>query len=486
MKKIFSFLLLGILILLLFMGYKTTQFSSKQIQVKSLAEETLPAGALDRFGAALRIPTISPEHPKDFDSLAFYRFNDYLTTNYPLTDSLLEKQRFNEFSHLYKWTGTQPELKPVVLMAHLDVVPVIEENLSDWRQPPFEGKIVNDTLWGRGTIDDKIGVIGILEATEALLKKDYQPQRTLFLSFGHDEELGGRRGAKVIVEHLKEKGVQAEFVLDEGGTISQGIIPGMEKDVALVGIAEKGYVSLELSVKKEGGHSSMPEKASAIDILSAAVVKLKNNPFPAKLAGPTERFIEFLGPEMGWLNRFVFANRRLLSPLITAVYEQSATGNALVRTTTAPTLFHAGVKDNVIPQSAKATVNFRILPGESSDDVMANAKAIIEDPRISIQKGSILSEPSTISRTESRGFQTLWTTIGEIYPETLVAPYLVVGGTDAKHFEPIATDIYRFSPMVIHPGNIKSFHGLNERIAVADFKKTVQFYQRLMVNSLSE
>lgn len=486
MKKIISSIFIGILLLLLVMGYKTIQFTTQQNSVEALPEENLPPLAVEHFAEAIRIQTVSPEHPKDFDSLAFYQFNTYLKNTYPLTDSLLDKQHFNQFSHLYKWEGTSAGLPPVILMAHLDVVPVIKENLTDWKQPPFGGKIVNDTLWGRGTIDDKIGVIGILEATEALLKKGFQPQRTLYLSFGHDEELGGQNGAKVIVDHLKEKGVQAEFVLDEGGTISKGIIPGMDKNVALVGIAEKGYVSLELSVKKEGGHSSMPEKASAIDILSAAVVKLKSNPFPAKLAGPTERFIEFLGPEMGLFNRIVFANRWLLSPLITSVYEQSATGNALVRTTTAPTLFHAGIKDNVIPQNAKATVNFRILPGENSDGVMAKAKTIIDDPRITIKKGHILSEPSKVSRTDSHGFQTLRTTIGEIYPETLIAPYLVVGGTDAKHFEPIATDIYRFSPMIIHPGNIKSFHGLNERIAVDDFKKTVQFYKRLIKNSTNE
>ena len=459
------------------------QFSSKQISKEKIPTIEIDQATIERFSNALKIKTISPENPKDFDSLSFNKFNHYLKTTYPLTDSLLVKKQFSNYSHLYQWEGTDTNLKPVVLMAHLDVVPVIEENLTDWKQPPFDGKVVNDTLWGRGTIDDKIGVIGLLEATERLLKEGYEPERTLYLSFGHDEEIGGLKGAKVIVEYLKAQGVEAEYVLDEGGTISQGIIPGITKDVALIGVAEKGYVSLELSVKKEGGHSSMPEKESAIDILSAAIVKVKSQPSPAKLAGPIAGFIEYLGPEMSGINRFIFANRWLFSSIITGVYEKTGSGNALVRTTTAPTIFNAGVKDNVIPQNAKATINFRIMSGEDSNSVMDRVKKLINDPRIKIEKGRMQSEPSKVSSTNSFGFRQLQSTIAEVYPDALVAPFLVIAGTDAKHFEPIANDIYRFSPMIINANNIKSFHGLNERIAVKDFKQAVRFYHRLIENS---
>ena len=486
MKRILSLLFLLLLLLLGFMTYNSMQFSSKQISRESIPALTVDEATIDRFSNALQIKTISPEQPEDFDSLAFFQFNDYLKSTYPLTDSLLLKKRFGQFSHLYQWEGSNPDLKPVILMAHLDVVPVIEENLPDWKHPPFAGKVENDTLWGRGTIDDKIGVIGLLEATERLLEAGYQPQRSLYLSFGHDEEIGGLQGAKVIVDYLKDQGVEAEYVLDEGGTISQGIIPGITKDVALIGVAEKGYVSLELSVKKEGGHSSMPEKESAIDLLAAAIVKVKSQPFPAKLAGPIAGFIEYLGPEMGGFNRFIFANRWLFGSIITGVYEKTGSGNALVRTTTAPTIFNAGVKDNVIPQNAKATINFRILSGEDSNSVMERVKALINDPRIQVKKGRMQSEPSKVSSINSFGFQQLQGTIAEVYPDALVAPFLVIAGTDAKHFEPIAQDIYRFSPMIINPSNIKSFHGLNERIAISDFKQAVRFYHRLIENSTQE
>ena len=243
---------------------------------------------------------------------------------------------------------------------------------------------------------------------------------------------------------------------------------------------------MELSIKKEGGHSSMPEKETAIDILAAAIVKIKTNPFPAKIAGPIEGFIESLGPETGLLNRIIFANRSLFSCIITAVYEKTASGNALARTTISPTIFTSGIKDNILPQTAKATVNFRILSGESSAFVIERVKAVIDDPRIQIEKGRMQSEPSKVSSTNSFGYNNIHKTIAQIYQETLVAPYLVVGGTDAKHFESIASDIYRFSPMVITRGNIKSFHGLNERIAIRDIENGIRFYQQLIQNSTKE
>ncbi|MDB2673026.1 M20 family peptidase [Flavobacteriaceae bacterium] len=489
MKKSLLFvryLLLLLIVFGLYLGYNTWRFQSNQLQFDPMVTTNIPSTAIEHFAKAIRIKTISPENPADFDSLAFIQFNDFLKNTYPLADSLLEKKRINRFSHIYKWEGSEPSLKPVILMAHLDVVPVSREDLPDWGQPPFAGNIVNDTLWGRGTIDNKIGVIGLMEAVDHLLKNNYQPKRTLYLSFGHDEEIGGLNGAKMIVDYLKKENIQAEFVLDEGGTISQGIIPGIEKNVALIGIAEKGYVSLELSIKKEGGHSSMPEKETAIDILAAAIVKIKTNPFPAKIAGPIEGFIESLGPEMGLLNRIIFANRSLFSSIITAVYEKTASGNALVRTTISPTIFTSGIKDNILPQTAKATVNFRILSGESSAFVIERVKAVIDDPRIQIEKGRMQSEPSKVSSTNSFGYNNIHKTIAQIYQGTLVAPYLVVGGTDAKHFESIASDIYRFSPMVITRGNIKSFHGLNERIAIRDIENGIRFYQQLIQNSTKE
>lgn len=485
-KKIVLAALTLILIFVIYLLVNTFNFKSTQVQNKPATVFKINRTSIENFSKAIKIKTVSPENAIDFDSLQFRNFDTFLMETYPLVDSLLEKKTFNSFSFLYKWTGSDPSLKPIILMAHLDVVPVIEANLPDWKHPPFGGDIINDTIWGRGTIDDKVGVIGIMESLELLLKEGFKPTRSLYISLGHDEEIGGENGAEAIAQFLKDKNVEAEFVLDEGGSIVQHMIPDIDKDVALIGIAEKGFVSLELTVKMEGGHSSMPEKETAIDVLSNAIVTLKQHPFPATISPPIDGFIKNLGPEMPFINRLVFANKSLFESVITGIYETSASGNALVRTTTAPTIFNSGVKDNVIPQSASATVNFRIIPGETVASVTERIKALINDERIMIKEGVFISEPSKVSSTSSFGYQTLQKTISEIYPEVLVAPYLVVGGTDSRHLNDISDNIYRFSAIKLNKGNIKSFHGLNERLPIKDFENSIRFYYQIIKNSSTQ
>ncbi|WP_186755869.1 M20 family peptidase [Echinicola salinicaeni] len=485
-RTILLLLLSAFCVFLAIVLFNTFTFQSKQIASSPVEKIVIEPLSIENFSKAIQIKTVSPENELDFDSLQFQEFAEYLTSTYPLTDSLLKKKTFNSYSFLYKWQGTDSTLKPIILMGHLDVVPVIPENLADWREDPFGGEIINDTIWGRGTIDDKVGVIGIMEATEYLIKSDFQPQRSIYLAFGHDEEVGGQKGAKSIADYLENQNIKAEFVLDEGGSIVQDMVPGIEGDVALIGIAEKGFVSLELSVKVEGGHSSMPEKETAIDIISRAIVKLKENPFPKSISTPIEGFIQNLGPEMPFLNKMVFANQSIFKSIITQIYEESASGNALVRTTMSPTIINSGVKENIIPQSARATINFRILPEESVKTVIDRVSEVIEDDRISIKSSEFISEPSKVSSTDSFGYKEIQKTISQIFPSTLVSPYLVVGGTDSRHFSEISENIYRFSVIKLNKGNIKSFHGLNERIPVSDFENSIRFYQQLISNTCSQ
>jgi len=481
-KKTLLLILTGILLLVAYILINTFTFPSNQLLVDPIDPIAISNAAIANFSKAIQIKTISPEDPADFDSLEFNKFNEFLKDTYPLTDSLLEKKVFHQYSSLYKWEGQDASLNPIVLMAHLDVVPVIEENIPDWRMTPFGGEIEKDTIWGRGTIDDKIGVIGILEAVEMLLSEGMMPRRTIYLSFGHDEEIGGK-GAQSIAAYLKAEKVEAEFVLDEGGSIVERLIPGIQKEVALIGIAEKGFASVRLSVKVEGGHSSIPEKETAIDVLATAISKLKRNPFEARISEPIEGFIESLGPEMTFVNKMAFANKSIFSPLIIQIYDGSASGSALIRTTISPTMFNSGVKENIIPLTANATVNFRLLPGTTLEDVLAHVGTSINDPRIDLDLGPFNSEASKVSSTDSFGYDNIQKTIAEIYPNVLVSPYLMVGASDARHFAEISDNIYRFSTIHINPGNIKSFHGLNERISVKDFKNSVRFYRQIIRNT---
>lgn len=485
-KLISLFIVLFIILIIGYILLNTFTSKSKQINTSTVEKVTLEPSVVINFTHALQIQTISPENMADFDSLQFTKFNAFLKKTYPLSDSILDHNIINEFSHLYFWQGSEPDLKPIILMGHLDVVPVIDANRSFWKQDPFLGKIVNDTIWGRGAVDDKIGVIGILEAVEEMLKKNFQPRRSIYLAFGHDEEIGGVYGAKAIADHLEQKGVQAEFIMDEGGSLTNGLVPGIDKDVALIGIAEKGSVSLELSIKIEGGHSSMPGKETAIDVLSGAIYKLKTNPFPALISKPVEGFLEYLGPEMPFVNKMAFSNRTIFEKMIIGVYESSASSNALVRTTTSPTIFNSGVKDNIIPLTANATVNFRIITGSSIAEVKDHVRQVIDDERITITEGNFNNEPSKVSATDAAGFRFIHQTITEVFPETLVSPYMVLAATDARHFDQISDQIYRFLPIRMNKSNIKSIHGLNERIAVSDFENSVHFYSQLIKNASSQ
>lgn len=479
--------LLAILIVaILFVAYlliNTLNFESKQISVEPVTPVKIDKSAINNFAEALTIKTVSPENLADFDSIQFIKFNTFLKVTYPLSDSILEHKIFNSFSHLYKWQGSDASLKPIILMGHLDVVPVIEKNMSEWNTDPWGGKIINDTIWGRGAIDDKVGVIGILEAVELLLSQNFQPKRSMYFAFGHDEEIGGRLGAVTMAKYLKDNDITAEYILDEGGVLSDGLIPGMSKEVALIGVAEKGYLSLNLGIRIEGGHSSMPGKETSIDVMANAITKLKNNPLPSKITAPLKEFMDYIGPEMPFTNKMVFANKGILSSLLLNVYESSSSGNAMIRTTTSPTIFNSGVKDNIIPLTASATVNFRILPETTTDDVISHAKRVINDERITIEKGSFVSEPSKHSSPETEQFKTINTTILQLYPEVLVTPYLVVGGTDARHYNEVSDHIYRFSPIRLNKTNQKTFHGLNERLALSDFYDSIGFYVQLIKNS---
>lgn len=482
MKKILFTVLAIVLVFIAYILINTFTFTSKQIQPEPVSDILIPNSAVENFSRAISIPTISHEDPEDFDAGAFYEFLRFLEEAYPLTHSQLEVTYINEFSVIYQWPGTDPNLKPAILMGHIDVVPV--EDPAMWSVPPFEGLIQDGKVWGRGAIDDKVTVIGNMEAVELLLKENYTPQRTLYLCFGHDEEISGRMGAIPMMEHLRERGVEAEFILDEGFAITREMVPGMTKDVALIGTAEKGSVMLEFSVSIEGGHSSMPARETAIDVMSNAMVKLKNNPFPTEISQPVLDFMSIAGPEMSsFMSRMAFANPGIFRSLIINNLKKTPSGNALIRTTTAPTIFRAGIKDNIIPQTARATVNFRTLPGTRVQDIKDRVRSIIDDDRIIINEGNFNSESLRSSSVDSFGYEVLHHTIKEIYPNVIVAPNLVVGATDSRHFYPISENIYRFVPFYLSEENISTFHGIDEHLAITEYENAIRFYRQLILNS---
>jgi carboxypeptidase PM20D1 len=326
--------------------------------------------------------------------------------------------------------------------------------------------------------------MGIMEAVEALLADGYKPLRTLYLAFGPDEEVGGQRGAAKIAELFKSRGIKADYILDESGAITTGVVPWVSTPVALVGIAEKGYLSLKLSVEHEGGHSSMPPLQSAIGILASAIHNLERNQFPANLEGPTMQLFDYVGPEMPFGMKFLVANKWLFGRLIKGQLMKFQSTCPAVRTTIAVTVIRAGQRENVLPQSAQAIVNFRLFPGDSIEDVMEHVKTAIGDSRVKISiPGDNAIEASKISDVNSEGFKILESTIRQVFPDAIVAPYLVPAATDARHYSEISGNILRFLPTRMNSEDLKRIHGTNERVDVENYKEVVQFYVQMIRNS---
>ncbi len=478
LKKILKYIGLGLLLLVLVLVVKTFYYSSKQVDIDLKDAVTVPESAIQNLTKAIQFKTISREDKELNDTAEFAAFHRFIETTYPLASSMLEKQIFHNYALLYKWQGSDSELKPVVLMAHQDVVPVVEKN---WEQAPFSGLNDGTFIWGRGTLDDKGSLISILEAVEQTIALGIIPKRTIYLAFGDDEEVGGK-GAKTMAAYLKSQGIKAEMVLDEGMVISSGIVPMLTLPVATIGTSEKGYLTVKLSCEYEGGHSSMPLPETAISVLSKAVVKITDNRPAPRFTQPVNDFMSYIGPEIPWPARIVFANKWLLGGILKSIYTGSGAGNASVRTTTAPTMLQAGIKDNILPTEAFATVNYRLLPGDTKDKMLAYLTDVIDDERIKIEAINLSKDPALISPVDNKAFLILNKTIKESFEKTLVAPTLMLASSDSYHYSEISKNVYRFAPYQLDSNDLARIHGDNERITIENYKKMIGFYFRLLEN----
>ncbi|MEO1626744.1 MAG: M20 family peptidase, partial [Bacteroidota bacterium] len=464
--------------------YNTLNFTSLQLKLPAVEQPPISDDAVQRLSDAIRFPTVS--FPDRIDSSAFRQFKSYVKRSYPLVDSLLQLTTVNDFSLLYKWPGQTQSLQPILLMAHIDVVPVDEKQAAQWTQPPFSGAVTDGYIWGRGALDDKVNIMAVLEAFELLLAQGYQPQRSIYLACGHDEEIGGTNGARAIARRLEQQGVRLEYVLDEGSVIITDALKGLNQPAALIGTSEKGYVTLRLDVHlEEGGHSSMPPQQSAISILTKAVTQLTDHPFPARMNGPIRPLLEQLGPEMEQPFKSIFANLWLFKGAVKQQLAASPSTNAVLRTTTAPTVIEGGFKENVLPTDASAKINFRILPGETIESTISYVRTIIADTRVEVrtENTGFKADPSPVSSTDAFGFQVVQKTCKEIFPQVVAVPALVIAGTDSRHYQPVCDNIYRFLPVHLSKADLKRIHGFDERIGVEAYKDMIGFYRQLLLNS---
>jgi carboxypeptidase PM20D1 len=433
----------------------------------------------ERLATALKLETVSYEDPAQFDGEPFLAFHRFVEGAYPALHAKLERETVNTYSLLYTWQGRNPELAPILLTSHIDVVPVASDADGAWEQPPFGGDIEGGYVWGRGAIDNKSGVMATLEAVEGLAAAGFVPERTVYLAFGHDEELGGDEGAGGITALLASRGVSLWFSLDEGMAVVEGMA-GLKQPVAMIGVAEKGFLTLQLTARAKGGHSSVPSPGGAIPRLARALVRLDEEPLPARMDGPALDTFDALAPELPTMQRIAIEQRWLFGPILESSLAADPTSAALIRTTTAITMIDGGVKANILPQSASALVNLRIVPGDTVESVTAEVERIVDDPEIEITVVTA-QEPSGVADAGSEAFATLRDAINETLPGVAgVAPALVLGGTDSKHYSQIAENSYRFAPMRMGADDRSRFHGTNERIGVENYGEMIAFYGELV------
>ncbi len=463
-------------------------YKPKKQDFGALSEEKVDGErAIRRLSEAIQIPTISYPDESKMDWEKFREFHAFLERSYPLVHSKLSRENISAASLLYRWKGKDSSLDAIALLSHQDVVPVTSGTEGDWTHPPFSGHVGEGFIWGRGAIDMKNHLICTMEAVETLLEQGFEPERDVYICFGHDEEVVGGEvsGAKDIVQALKERGVHLDCVLDEGGPFLPLKLKGLiDKNIIAVGISEKGYADYEISIAAKGGHSSTPPNHSALGELAVAIQELENHQFRAKMLPYLSELLGNIGRSTTYPARLLFCNMWLLKPLIKLIMKRIPAAASLVRTTTAVTMAQGSPACNVLPQKAVANVNFRMMPGTSLADVKAHIRKVVSNKKLEITyiKGK---EASPFSPTDSRAYLAIEQLCKQQEPNSVMAPFLVMGGTDSAFYEPICSNIYRFSPFRITPNLLTAAHATDERVPVESVGNAVAFFIRY-IRALSQ
>ena len=460
---------------------KAAMYQPETREAKAFPEEKVD---LDRYkqnlSDALKIPTISDRDPEKVDWRQFERFHAFLRERYPRIHQNLSLEIVGKASLMYFWQGADPSLDPIAMLAHQDVVPVTPGTESDWEHDPFGGEEADGFIWGRGALDIKNHLIGVMEAVETLLEEGFVPQRSVYILFGHNEETMEREtsGATLMCQLLKERGVHLEAIIDEGGAILPVRVGKiLNINLAGVGIAEKGYADFEISVDAVGGHSSQPPKHTALGKIACVIRDLENHQFKAELTPMMQELFDRIGRRVCFPAKLITCNLPLLKPLVLEIMKQIPPAACMTRTTTGVTMASGSPAPNVLPQRATVNVNFRIMPGETIADVEQHIRDVssVKDIDIKLIKGK---EPSAISPTDSKAFHAIEDLCFGMDQKNLVAPYLVMGGTDACNYEAVCENIYRYSPFMVNTSLLLTTHGTNERIPVSCMADGVAFFKR--------
>ena len=449
----------------------TPEFVAQDVDVPEVDAQVVA----ELLSQAIQFRTIShplgaPDRPEDFQA-----FLDWLPQAFPDALAAMDQTLVGGFTPIFHWAGSDPDAGAILISGHYDVVPIAGE----WSRDPWAGEIVDGYVWGRGTVDMKAGVITLMHAVDRLAATGFAPEHDIYIAITQDEEIGGRGGAAAVAQYMLDQGVEIDWTLDEGSFVLRDMIGSVSEDIAMINLAEKGYMSVRITAQADGGHSSMPQRDNAISRLASAITALQENPVPGGLSGMSEEMFETLAPHMGFVERALFANRWLFDPVIAGVLSGAPTTNAVLRTTTAPTMLAGSDTENVLPQAASVVINFRLHPRDTPDDVLAHIAAHIPDEGFVVE---VLSarEASPVADAEGAAFAHLADTARAVFGDVVVVPGLTVGGTDSSHYAVLTENSYRFLPFVATSEDVGLLHAADERISVENLGLAVQYYELLL------
>jgi len=479
-----------ILIIVGIVLYRTSHFSIRLPEELPVPLEEVDGEEVARhIGLAIQMKTISNTDAEKVDPLPFEGLRNLLRMLYPQVEDHLTREVINGGALLYTWQGTDPDLDPIALAAHQDVVPANEAPDSGWTYPPFAGEIADGYVWGRGALDCKGVLISIMEAVNNLIREGFKPERTVYLLFGHDEECSGSRGAAQLARTLEERGVSLALLLDEGGSITQGSLPGIKPPVAMIGVTEKGHLTLKLKATTQAGHAATPSTQTSIGALSLAIATLENNPFPQHL-DMLEFMMSFVGDEMPFMDRLMLANTWLFGGAVKRKMRANPITDANTRTTIAPTLIRAGTAENVLPATAEGLINLRIYPGETVRETYERIYDLVADETLEVLpahgetlEGDHTWGPTEISNIDSSQFRLIARLAHSVCPQALAVPFMMNGATDSRYYTRLSRCIFRFSPMMVSHEDQETVHGVNERLSFENAARMVGFMQALIRNA---
>ena len=427
--------------------------------------DRIPDSAVDRLVALVRVPTEAPEQLPAFRAA--------LEAQFPRLFAELEVDAVGD-TILARWRG-RGDGAPALLMAHQDVVPAPD---AGWAHPPYAGHRDATHVWGRGTLDDKGSLVAICVAVEALLDEGFSPAADVWLLFGHDEETMGEGAARAIAE-LDARGVRPAWALDEGGAIIEPPVAGVERDVAVVGVAEKGFANIRLRVAQVGGHASTPPRLPATSRLARAIRRLDRSPFPRALPEPTLRMLELLGAEASGVQGAALRSVRRARPLVERILARGDETRAMLGTTAVVTQLEGAPAPNALAEEATAVVNARIAIGSDVDATLDHVRRAVADAGVAVE---LLHghDPSPESPSQGPGWDAIEAAIARLRPDVLTVPYVMLGGTDGRHAHHITDRVYRFAPFAMSREERLTLHARDERIRIDAWLAGCRWYADLI------